>query len=100
MPSLASSFSVALVAVVSLVPASVLADVDTMNNINDLCDVNFGSSFDKFVVCLKDGESTTFTTKPNTYLRQAVEHMCCPAANTCMISNSTRSPEVACYDPK
>jgi len=100
MPSLSAAFSTALVAVLSLLPASALADVDTMNNINDLCDVNFGSSFDKFLVCLKDGESTTFTTKPNSYLRQADEHMCCPVGYSCMISNSTTDPEVACYDPK
>ena len=71
-----------------------------MNDINTLCGVNYGSGYDKFVVCLKDGESTTFTTKPTTYLRQADEHMCCPVGNSCMISNSTGNIEVACYDPK
>ena len=86
---------------VSILQIGVLGqDIDTMNDINALCDVNYGSGYDKFVVCLKDGESTTFTTKPNSFLRQSDEHMCCPASNSCLISNSTGNNEVACYDPK
>lgn len=72
----------------------------TLNDISTLCMINFSRDPATTIICLKDGASTTFTTRTTTYLRNGDDAMCCDGDNdVCMLSNHT-VPVVACYKTK
>ncbi|KAK0653163.1 hypothetical protein B0T16DRAFT_490868 [Cercophora newfieldiana] len=67
-----------------------------LNDIDTLCMANF-SGDPKTIICMKDGTSTTFSTRVTSYLRNSDDAMCCEADNICMLSGMGVA---ACYDPK
>ncbi|KAK0732311.1 hypothetical protein B0H67DRAFT_640601 [Lasiosphaeris hirsuta] len=103
-PSLFLTLTIAATPLLATYPRAALGpraeEKTTLNDIDTLCSINFGGD-PHTIICLKDGTSTTFTTRTSSYLRNNDDSMCCEADNTCMLSNHTVvGPRAACYDPK